>query len=125
MKNNIKEDLETEYLKQELINDNTLLLYEQVDDSIYVKMRFIERNKINEVNITILSVDEYNMGDRVRINEDKTALAVFRKISDMDVLTEVYDLETHYCGIRDFLDCEYNLRFSDQVDECLRLVKKK
>ena len=40
MKKTIKEDLETKYLKEELVNDNTLLLYEILGkNNILLKMK--------------------------------------------------------------------------------------
>ena len=126
MKKNIKEELETKYLKEDLVNDNTLLLYEQIDDNdILVKMRYIRNNRLNEGYITHLTKEEFLAGDRIVFNEDKTALAVFKKYKDREVLTEVYDLESHYSACADFMDCEYNMRFKDKVDNYLLLVKTK
>ena len=126
MKNNIREELETKYLKEELVNDNTLLLYEEVaENDILVKMRYIRSNKIHEGYITHLTKKEFEAGDRIVFNDDNTALAVFKKYKAREVLTDVVDLETHYSECSDFMDCAYNMKFNNKVDDYLRLVKTK
>lgn len=124
MKKTIKEDLETKYLKEELVNDNTLLLYEILGkNNILLKMRYIERNTLKETNIINLTLEEYMSGKVVRLNEDNTALAIFKNEDDKEVLTQVYDLETHYSTCLDFMDILYNKKFKDKVDHYLVLKK--
>ena len=124
MKKTIKEDLETKYLKEELVNDNTLLLYEILGkNNILLKMRYIGRNTLKETNIINLTLEEYMSGKVVRLNEDNTALAIFKNEDDKEVLTQVYDLETHYSTCLDFMDILYNKKFKDKVDHYLVLKK--
>ena len=126
MKDNIREEKETKYLKEELINDDLLLyIYDQKNNKVYVKIRFIENGKIVEHYVARLTMEEYKEGNRIRYNEDKTALAVFKKRQGNEVLENFYSLDEHNCVPSDFLDCAYNLYFNDNVDEYLRLVKKK
>ena len=126
MKNNIREELETKYLKTEIVNNNTLLLFEkESNNKVIVRMRYIEDNKINERIITHLTEEEFIAGDRIVFNEDNTALAVFKKHQTKEVLTKVFDLDNHYSECGDFMDCLYNLKFKNKVDEYLRLIKTK
>jgi len=124
MKDNIREELETKYLKKELVNDNTLLLYEEVEDKVLVKMRFIKNNKINEYYVARLTKEEFFLGDSIRFNEDNTALAVFKRKKDKDILINFYDLEDHETVNADFLDCAYNLKFNNKVRDDFTLIKK-
>ena len=124
MKKNIKEELETIYLKEDLVNDNTLLLYEEIENNIIqVKMSYIAFNRLHEVYVTRLTKEEFIAGDRIVFNEDNTALAVFKKYKDREVLTTFYDLETHQSICSDFLDCAYNTKFKNKVNDYLILRK--
>ena len=124
MKKNIKEELETKYLKEDLVNDNTLLLYEQVEENrIAVKMRFIEFDRLKEKHITNLTPEEFAAGDRIQLNEDKTALAVFKKYKGREILYNFFDLETHYAASPDYMDFAYNTKFKNKVDNYLKLVR--
>ena len=113
MKKTIKEELETKYLKQELVNDNTLLLYEQLtDDLIEVKMRYIDFNRLKELSVAHLSLEEYVEGNSLRVNDNNTALAIFKKIDKEERLSDMYDLETHCKACSDLLDWSYNIKFN-------------
>ena len=126
MKNNIREEEAKEFLKIEFINNDLLLYIHDIkENKVYVKIRFTKNNKIDEHYVARLTMEEYNEGKRIKYNEDKTALAVFKKRQDDEVLENVYDLEEHNGVASDFLDCAYNLYFNDKVDDYLRLVKKK
>ncbi len=127
MKEAIKQEKKRILLKEELITDNDLLLYIHVpeEDKVYVKIRFITENNIVEHYVARLSMDEYLEGNRIRFNEDKTALAVFKKNdANEEVLENFYSLEEHSCECSDFLDCAYNLHFKDEVNDYLVLIKK-
>ena len=124
MKQTIKEELETKYLKEELVNDNTLLLYEKNEDEVLVKMRYIEFNRIKEIQITTLSFEEYIEGNRIRFNDDNTALAVFKKEKDKEVLKTFYDLVTHSTYGSHLMSFGYNEKFSEKVDVDLLVLKK-
>ena len=127
MKDNIREEKELKYLKEELINNDLLLyIYDSKTNKVYVKIRFIEKDRIVEHYVARLTMEEYLEGDRIKFNEDKTALAVFKKDNNnQEVLVNFYNIEEHNCECGDFLDCAYNLSFNDKVDDYLRLVKKK
>ena len=126
MKDNIREEKDVKYLKEEIINNDLLLyIYDSKKKKVYVKIRFIDNKQIIEHYVARLTMEEYLEGDRIVFNEDKTALAVFKKDNNQEVLVNFYNLEEHNCECGDFLDCAYNLSFNDKVDDYLRLVKKK
>lgn len=126
MKDNIREDKDVKYLKEEIINNDLLLyIYDPKQKKVYVKIRFVDNKQIIEHYVARLTMEEYLEGDRIVFNEDKTALAVFKKDNNQEVLVNFYNLEEHNCECGDFLDCAYNLSFNDKVDDYLRLVKKK
>ena len=126
MKDNIREEKDVKYLKEEIINNDLLLyIYDSKKKIVYVKIRFIDNKQIIEHYVARLTMEEYLEGDRIVFNEDKTALAVFKKDNNQEVLVNFYNLEEHNCECGDFLDCAYNLSFNDKVDDYLRLVKKK
>ena len=126
MKDNIREEKDVKHLKEEIINNDLLLyIYDSKKKIVYVKIRFIDNKQIIEHYVARLTMEEYLEGDRIVFNEDKTALAVFKKDNNQEVLVNFYNLEEHNCECGDFLDCAYNLSFNDKVDDYLRLVKKK
>ena len=125
MKDNIREEIERNYLKQEFINDDLLLfIHKPKENKVYVKIRFIENRKINEHYIARLTFKEYLEGNRIRINKNKSAIAVFKKINNQDVLDNLYTLKDHDCVSQDFLDCAHNIYFNNEVDEKHVLIKK-
>jgi len=118
MKNNI--------LKTEFINDKTILLYEELDnDKISVIMRYIKDRKTVDVYLSIITKDEYLEGNCVRVNEDYTALALFRNIDNQEVLERFFYLNNYSTVASDFLDLAYNDTFKNsKVNEDLILIKK-
>ena len=113
-------------LREEVLNDNNLLIFIHVpeDNKVYAKIRFIENNQIIEHYVARLTMEEYLAGDRIVFNEDKTALAVFKKNDDKEILENFYNIEEHNSVSSDFLDCAYNLSFKNKVDENFQLIKK-
>ena len=63
MRNNI--------LKTELINENTIIIYEELDDNrVSVIMRYVKNRRTVDVYLSIITKEEYLDGNCVRINED-------------------------------------------------------
>ena len=113
-------------LQEEVLNNNNLLIFIHVpeDNKVYAKIRFIKNNQIIEHYVARLTMEEYLEGDRIVFNEDKTALAVFKKNNDKEILENFYNIEEHSSESSDFLDCAYNLYFKNKVDENFQLIKK-
>ena len=71
MRNNI--------LKTELINEKTIIIYEELDDNrVSVIMRYVKDRRTVDVYLSIITKEEYLDGNCVRINEDATALAIYK-----------------------------------------------
>ena len=113
-------------LKEELIDDNNLLIYIQApDNKVYVKIRFLDKyDKQNEHYVARFTMKEYLSGDKLVFNEDKTAIAVFKEEDGYNVLENFYNIEEHSCACSDFLDCAYYSKFNTKLDNRLRLIKK-
>lgn len=134
MKNTIKEDLERIVIKEEIINDNSLLQYECNRDNKIVTLgvRYIKNNTIQENILTTMTLDEYinELDNIVKININNSAIAIFKKETYRNVFNEYilhdcYDLNKHTFASSEFLDIEYNEKFpNNKVDKYL-VVKKK
>lgn len=130
MKNTIKSDNERLIIKEELLDDNSLLQYEydRENDKVLLAIRFIKHHTIQEHILTILSIHEYasELDDRVKINEDHTSIAIFDKKDNDYVLRDCYNLQEHNYAINDFVDIEFNNKFPNiKINNYLVLKKKK
>ena len=115
MKKTIKEDRERNIIKSELLNDNTLLEYVAEKRDIVIGIRFVESptKGIREQILLRVDVAEFtdHIGQLIQVNEDKTAIAIFKPLEDSYMLEQVYDLEEHTFGIPEFLDLHYQKKF--------------
>ena len=129
MKKTIKEELEEQYLRAVLLNDENLLIYtenEETKDKVDVKVRYIEYDTIVERYITSITKKEFltKRNDLLEINDEHTAIAIFKEENKELVLNRIYMLDTHYYNIEDFLDLEYK-RYFPKNNITAQLVKKR
>lgn len=117
MKDTIREDNERKVIKQEYLNDNALLEVAEVDDSIRISVRFVEKKTIKEHTISIMTKEKYaEIGESSIIaSEDGKKLAIFRKEGNEFQLDRLYDLEEHEFSVADFMDIEYRKHFKEPV----------
>jgi len=130
MKNNIKEEQERLIIKEELLNENTLIQheYDRENDKVRIVIRYIEYASIKEHTLNVMSVHEYasEFDKRVRINEDNSSIAIFDKNEDGYALRNCYDLNEHEFTPSDFVDLEFNKKFPNVIlNKFLVLAKKK
>ena len=130
MKKTLKEDLDRIIVKEELIGDNNLIQYEYdwKQDTILLGVRFVAGTSIKEHIIKQMTVHEYasELHEIVRFNEDKSAIAIFKKQDENYILDKCYDLNEHAFASIEFMDLEYNQRFpKNPVNEKFVLQKKK
>ena len=130
MKKTLKEDLDRIILEEELIGDNSLIqyVYDLKQDMIDLGVRFVAGMSIQEHIIKQMTVHEYasNLHEIVRFNEEKSAIALFKKQNKNYVLENCYDLNEHAFASIEFTDLEYNQRFpNNPVNERFVLQKKK
>lgn len=116
MKKTIKEDNQRTVIKQEYLNNNSLLEISIVDGKIEVTIRFIEGKSIKEHILTIMSVEDFLLEkDTYRISEDGKKMALFKTKNDEYYLERLYDLEEHEFTVCDFMDLEYRKHFTIPV----------
>ena len=94
MKKTIKEELSEQYLRAYLANDNALIIYTEndIDDNLVdVKVRYIKRKTIIEDYLTSITMDDFKhrRSNFIRTNEDKTAIAIFKKEEDSYQLEKI------------------------------------
>lgn len=115
MEKTIKKDLERIILKEELLDDNSLLQYVVHGMNIQVCIRYIEEygRRIQEHVLAEIPVAEYadNIGKMIQINEEKNTIAIFRKNEKNYVLDTVYDIVEHSFVASDFTECAYQKTF--------------
>ena len=119
MKKTIREDLERDVQKTELINDNTLMEYVRDGDNICVDIRFIDGGIGRICEHTLLTMDivsffEHAM-DVIQFNDEGDTIALFNVVDDGYELSRIYDLTEHSFVSPDFLEFEYKKRFPDIV----------
>ena len=100
MKKTIREDIEEQYLRTVLINDNALLIYtedENNPDRINVRVRYVDGSVIREGRVANLTREQFATKRNMffELNSDRTALAVYREQDEGMELDFVYDLNKH------------------------------
>lgn len=138
MKNTIKEELQEEVIKEELLDDNTLLQFVKVESKKeQLRVRYItktaSRNYIEEDVIGYLDLTNaykepansqepttYYCGDGVVIDYNDKAIAYFisnlnNPVDNSDLLlTKLYDIKRHQFVEHDFLNTMYNEFFNTE-----------
>ena len=117
MENKIKDDLNRKILYQRLINDNTLLEYVLKNDKVLVCIRFVESptSGIKEHVLKILEDDEIDtVNNSIVVNEDNSAIAIFKKGNNKYQLNGVYYTDEHAFIPCDFVDIAYKEKFSEK-----------
>ena len=127
MKKTIKEDKERIIIKEEFINDNTLLEYVKEDNNVIIGIRYIESpiGGIKEnILVRIKKEDFTDIHNFFKIDSQKSTIAIFNAKEDGYQLTKVYDIEEHSLVSEEFMDIVYNKKFPKQpLDKHLVLRK--
>ena len=118
MKKTIREDLEEKYRRAVLVNDNALLIYtesETIENRMDVRLRYVDNNTIKEQYLTHMTRKEFETQreERIEINEQRNAIAMYKIEGDDVILTRLYKIEEHTFAIEEFLDLEYKKWFSN------------
>jgi len=118
MKKTIKEDAERLVLYRELLNDNALLEFVAGEGFMNVVVRYIDSpsKSMREHTLIHMSIVDYmkHQNNLVRVNEDKTAMALYTPTEQGYELKDVYDTIEHEFGIPEFVDLEYQKRFEKE-----------
>ena len=112
MRDTIKEDILEKYLKAELINDNSLMIYTRSlcdENFIDVRVRYIENNCIKER--FIVSFNEKNNDTFIKVSDDKEAIVVYKMVDGVVDANRLYLVNEHtYCS-DDFIDVLVQKKF--------------
>ena len=127
MKKTIREDIEEKYLRTVLINDNALLIYtedENNPDRINVRVRYVDSSVIKDGRVTNLTREQFETRRNIflKLNSDRTALAVYREQDEGMELDFVYDLIDHTHYTTHDAEPAYNVMF--RKDDQSQYVRK-
>lgn len=118
MRKTIKADKSRKILKEEFINDNSLLELTMEDNrDILVGVRFVEGacSGIKEHILMRMSVYDYmsEYNNLVKKSKDSSTIAIFKKTDDGYQLNRVYDAEKHEFALEEFIDIVYEDKFPE------------
>ena len=115
MRSTIREELGVRYLREILIGENALLLYQENEkekDKVDISLRYVEQKTIKDQFLITLPKDRLASG-LIEINSTGTAIAMYQEVPEGLKLQRVYSIEDHSFGIPEFLDLEYKKHFSN------------
>lgn len=118
MKKTIKADKSRKILKEEFLNDNSLLEITMEDNrDILVGVRFVEGvgSGIKEHILARINIYDYasEYSDLVKISYDSSAIAIFNKTKAGYQLDRFYDLEEHAFALDEFKDIVFKKKFPE------------
>lgn len=116
MKKNIKEDQKREVFLSEYLNNNALLELTSVENKdIVFSIRYVDvkERSIKEHYLTKLSIDDYvsEKDNLIKISEDSSTIAVFKKLDEKFQLSKVYDTKKNEFILEEFIDIVYEKKF--------------
>lgn len=115
MKDTIKKDRERKVIKEEYLDDNTLLEVTLEDKKVTISVRYVESpvHGIKEHILLTMTVEEYTKSkDKfIMINEERNAIAIFERKGEVFFLRSVYETEEHSFSAADFTDLVFKKRF--------------
>ncbi len=123
MKQTIKADKEERVISGFFVSDNALIEYRETDNNtVRAVIRYVENSTIKEDTLYIGKLDEEVYS--IDISEDKTTIAIFKKVGQQKNLVRLYDIESHSLENTEFMDIAYNKKFpTKQVTDQLVLKK--
>ena len=134
MKKTIKEEQERIIIREEILDDNSLMQYEfdKNINKVVLVVRFVKNNTIKEHVLTTMTLKEYTdeLNRLVKINVNNTAIALFKKEAheayNEYTLYNCYKLKEHDFSLVDFVDLEYKKYFpNNKGEKCFVINKKK
>lgn len=126
MKKTIKEDNNRNVVNKIYLNDNSLLEYVLENTYLTAVVRYIEYSKINEITLTSIKEEEfYNIFKMLKLNKNRTHIALFLKEEDNYVLSNIYDINDHSFVDLEFIDIVFDKEFSEyELDKNLVLKRR-
>lgn len=115
MKSTIKKDRERKVIKEEYLDDNTLLEVTIEDKMVVIGIRYVESPIAGiKENILLTMTPEEYMKDKDQtfmINDERNAIAIFEQREEGYFLRDVYETEEHSYAPSDFVDIVFKKRF--------------
>lgn len=130
MKSTIKEEKQTKIIKEEYLNDNSLLVYKlesnKEEELLVAAIQYIKSSTCLKED-TLFSVSKNKPNSKfLSISADNETIAVFEKEEESFKLRKIYEVTDHSLISDEFIDIVYANKFSKSpVDETLRLVKRR
>ncbi len=119
MKATIRDDQNRQIIKEEYVNENSLLEVSKENEDFIVTVRYVEspRIGIREHYLTRINFFEYKtlFSELVRISDDNTTIAIFKCVEDGFLLEKVYDASSHEFLPDEYMDIKFMENFSDIV----------
>lgn len=117
MKATIRDDQNRQIIKEEYVNENSLLEVSKEKDDFMVTVRYVESPSvgIREHFLTNINFFEYKtlFSELVKISNDNTTIAIFKCVEDGFVLEKVYDASSHEFLPDEYMDIKFMEKFSD------------
>lgn len=120
MRKNIKADKERTIIKEEYINDNSLLEATLEDNrEVTLTIRFVKSpiEGIKEHFLTKMTIydflSETDFNNFLKISEDNSAIAIFKEVPEGFQLERLYDTEEHSFALDEFIDIVYKEKFPE------------
>lgn len=118
MKKSIREERSRIVIKEDMIEDNSLLQYIASPNGIDISVRFIDTatNSIKDHLLKAVPIEEFeDFLDRgLQINESQDTIAIFKKTEKGMQLERLYYLSEHNFEECDFLAMAYQKKFPNQ-----------
>lgn len=119
MKATIRDDQNRQIIKEEYVNENSLLEVSKEKDDFIVTIRYVESPSVGIIEhfLTKINFFEYKtlFSELVRISNDNTTIAIFKSVEDGFVLEKVYDASSHEFLPDEYMDIKFMEKFSDIV----------
>lgn len=115
MKDTIKEDKERKIIKEEYLDNNTLLEISVEEGKVVISVRFVDTHLsgIKEHILLQIKAETYmkHMEGLIDISEKKDTIAIFKPTEKGYLLHSVYDTSSHEFVNADFTELLYKRRF--------------
>lgn len=116
MKKSIRDDRKREVFSSEYLNDNALLELRFVENrDVAYCIRYVDAKEksIKEDFLTQMSIYDYvsERADLVKVSEDASTIAIFKKVEEGFQLAKIYDTKKHEFAMEEFMDIEYEKKF--------------
>ena len=116
MKKTLKEELQPSIVETYL-DDNSLLKVRRTNNNtLEVVIQFIENSYIKE---HLLMTMDHNLDQYYEINDDNSAIAIYKERYGDLILRKAYDVKNHELIPEEFIDIFYSQKFNKEISDHL------